>query len=171
MVTIHNVEQNSEAWFELRKQYPYTASNAYTMLTKGRDFKRSPFKGNKYTQRGHDLEPVALELVHKILKTESLPHGFVTNTKYPKAGASPDDLTIDTYIEVKCFNKVRHNMCAKEPFVEIIAQINHGLLITEYKKALLVLFNPDLPPHEALILKPIKPNKAIQNNLKRILLE
>lgn len=170
MVKIHKVEPNSPEWFELRAEYDYTASNAYELLRTGTVKKNDGFTGNKYTRRGHDLEPVALELFHKLYGTESIEHGFVTNSKYPRAGASPDDLTDEFYIEVKSFGKDRHLSCAKDIFVEVMAQIQFGMLITEYTRAKLVLFNPDLKPKDALFIREIKADNAIQNNIKRKLL-
>lgn len=170
MVVIHQVEQNTPEWFALREECDSTASSAYELLKTGKVTKKPAFAGNYHTKRGHILESEALELVHAILGTQSTPHGFVTNSKYPRAGASPDDLTTDIYMEVKCFNEARHKACAKDPFPEIVAQIEYGKLITEYRKALLILYNPDLPAEEALVLIWIKPNRAIQNNLKKKLL-
>lgn len=170
MIQFHEVEQNSPEWFELRAPL-YTASEAYKLLKLGKFKKeKSNFKGNKYTRRGHLLEPEALELYHAIKGTTSLSHGFVTNTKYPNAGASPDDLTHDTYVEVKCFGEDRHIKCSINQPPEIVAQIQFGMMVTEYKKADLVLYNPDIEDNKmCLFIIEIKRNKNIHDNFKRIL--
>lgn len=167
MVTIHQIEQNTPEWFALREECDVTASEAFNFLRQGKGYKKSSFSGNFATNRGHLLEPEALELYHAIQGTQSIGHGFVTNSDYPRAGASPDDLTEHIYIEVKCFSIERHRACAKNPFVEVIAQIQFGLMISKYKLAHLVLYNPDLPADEALIILEVKPNKQIHANFKR----
>lgn len=169
MVTIHNIEQNTEEWFKLREGL-YTASEAARILKEGLFTKtENTFKGNKYTQRGHDLEPIALELYHKIKNSQGIDHGFVTNSRYPKSGASPDDLTVDKYIEVKCFGERRHRECSESVFFEVLAQVQYGLMITEYEKADLVLFNPDVEAKNALVIIEIKADKIIHDNFRRIL--
>lgn len=169
MVTVHKVEQGTDEWHELRAPL-YTASEAGKLLTKGK-FKKEPsnFKGNFYTERGHLLEVEALQLYHQIKGSQSLPHGFISNSKYPLSGASPDDLTIERYVEVKCFNQDRHRACAKELFFEVIAQVQYGLMITEYKVADVVLYNPKLPADEALIIIEVRADKMIHDNFRRIL--
>ena len=71
---IHDVEQNSEEWLKLRSGIP-TSSNAkllitskgeaskslegYAMSLAGEKYTGAPlddFKGNKWTERGHELE-------------------------------------------------------------------------------------------------------------------
>ncbi len=168
MITIHDVEQNTEQWLKLREPY-ITASDAFRLLSKGNRFQKTKFNGNFFTKRGHLLEPEALGMYHIIKDSISIPHGFVTNDKYPNGGASPDDLTETIYIEVKCFNKKRHKEMMQRIYPEVMAQVQFGLMITEYKLAHIVLYNPDLPAHEALVIIEVKPNKYIQSNIKRAL--
>ena len=166
MPTIHNVEQRSPEWFELRRN-KITASKAGKLLESGveKAMEVSTFTGNIWTERGSILESEAIELYEKIKDIPVLTVGFVTNDKYPNCGASPDGIT-DRLIEVKCFNAEKHLNIHKDdiPF-EVMAQVQFGMMICELDLCDLVLYNPDLPADKALKIIEIKRNEKIINNI------
>lgn len=168
-VTIHDVEQRSPEWFALREPR-VTASDAYKLLVGGFEYAKEPtkFKGNWHTRRGQTLEPEAIEIYERINGVDVLLVGFVTNSKYPKAGASPDGIT-DKYIEVKCFGDNKHRMIVDQDTViryaiEAYAQIQFGLMVTELDVAHLVLYNPDLDSFEAFKVIEIKRDERLIAN-------
>lgn len=173
MITVHQVTQGTDEWQELRRDR-YTGSNAGKLLKFGAIkyalTETGSFGGNYYTKRGHILEDEAIELYEVITGGQVLRPGFVTNSKFPLCGYSPDGIDGQTLLEVKCFNEERHAVIAKGeiPF-SILAQIHFGLLITGLREARLILYNPDLDPTLALKILPVKANRNIENNFKRIL--
>lgn len=175
MITIHDVQQGTPEWDTLREGL-YTGSNAAKLLRYGagdraRTTSRS-FSGNFHTKRGHLLEDEAIELYAEITETSINRPGFVTNSRYPNAGYSPDGLGSDALIEVKCFNVTRHLQVIKEIPLEIEAQIHFGMLVCERHTAKLILYNPRLAktdPALALVVVDIRENKTIQKNFITIL--
>lgn len=178
MIVIHDLEQGSQAWHDIREGR-FTGSSAHNLLKHGAvDYsltKPSNFKGNFYTKRGHTLEPEAIQLFESIYKTTVQRPGFVTNDRYPTAGYSPDGLTNDMVIEVKCFNEKRHlDMYDGNIPFEILAQIHFGMFVCEKKIATLIIYNPSLDLNKYSVKQQfkmiqIKQNRNIINNFKRIL--
>ena len=71
--------------------------------------------------------------------------GFITNSKYPNAGYSPDGLIGENGLwECKAFKEERHLKVFENLDAGILAQIQFGLLITERDWCDLTLFNPDI---------------------------
>ncbi|HEX4775065.1 MAG TPA: YqaJ viral recombinase family protein [Candidatus Saccharimonadales bacterium] len=175
-ITLHDVEQGSEAWHELRTG-KYTGSNAYKLLgsfgaTEYAQAIRNSFRGNFHTKRGHILENEAIELYEAIKTITVLRTGFVTNSKYPTCLYSPDGLAPAALLEVKCFDIPEHRKLIKgEIKLSILAQIHFGLLITEQPIAHLIAYNPskELTAQEQFRIIEVKPNRNIQTNFKRIL--
>lgn len=182
MVTIHNVNQGSDEWHQIREG-KYTGSNAHKLLRYGAsEFARtaqSGFHGNFFTERGHILEDEAIELYERITRRHILRPGFVTNERYPSCGYSPDGLDgslggrngiLGTLLEVKCFQKAKHlRVASGEIPLEVLAQIHFGLLICNLRQARLIVYDPDLEPKLAFKIIDIKYNRTIANNFKRIL--
>ena len=171
-VLIHDVPQRSKQWFALRKGR-VTASNAYTLLTKGlamalqANDKR--FGGNYFTDRGLQLEPQAIYIYEQKNGVDILQVGFITNSKYPNAGVSPDGVTADTYIEVKAFNAQKHldiHTIDDVP-IEAVAQVQFGLMITELPLAHLVLYNPDVDTKDAFKVIAIPADLGIHKNMAK----
>jgi len=174
MITVHDVEQGTEQWHNLRHGL-YTGASAHRLLRFGAIpyslTEKSSFKGNYHTKRGHILEVEAIELYEAIAKTKVNKPGFVTNDKYISCGYSPDGLTDSHVIEVKCFSQARHKQLHKDNInLEILAQIHFGMLICEKKQAVLLLYNPELEAKEALKIIDIKAKKTIEENFKNILI-
>lgn len=120
---LHNVEQKSVEWFELRKKYPLTASYAQAIGNQGKGLESLCWEkmaelyssGEKeefstvHTERGNELEPQARALYE--LKTGNTVEevGFITDESIsPVGGASPDGMVgEDGGIEIKCFNDTK----------------------------------------------------------------
>jgi hypothetical protein len=110
----HNLLQGSEDWFRIRKGRP-TASNADRILTptgkkssQWRDYSIAliaetfrknelpAFAGNRHTDRGNELEPLAREEFARVMRLEEqglelVQVGFVTRDDQV-VGCSPDSL-------------------------------------------------------------------------------
>jgi hypothetical protein len=87
-------------------------------------------------KRGRMLEPLAIEAYVKseagAAKIKS--PGFVTNSRYPGCGYSPDDIDRNFLLEVKCLNGERHEELVRGHIPpDIMAQIQFGLMITGHK--------------------------------------
>lgn len=172
-VTILEIQQNSDEWLKAREGL-VTGSNADNLLTRGLDealkLNYSRFRGNFYTKRGHILEDQALiiyEAVHGVTVNRV---GLVTNDKYPNAGCSPDGVAGDWLLEVKAFNERKHNEIVDVktiPF-KIMAQLQFNMMITELKKARLIMYNPDIEDHDAAYREiEVKAIPKIQLNMAR----
>ncbi len=186
MITIHNLEQGSPEWLELRKDL-YTGSGADKLLSFSGHVKIvdgvvsayalseiTGFGGNFHTRRGHILEDEAIELYQQIKKCEVMTSpeaGFVTNSKFPTCGYSPDGLRIDRTIECKAFNPEKHmKMFNGEIPLKVLAQCHFGMLICGKRICDLIIYNPDLEAAQAFKVITIRWNPAIAKNFKRKLL-
>lgn len=169
---IHNCAQNSTEWHELRKGR-ITASNAWKLLERGYKYAIEPKQVpvNKYMQRGKDLEPEALEIYSRVNgDLDILTVGFVTNPKYPNAGASPDGVVGDKLIEVKCFNQDKHFKVGLGDIPpEVTAQVQMQMMICELDQCDLVLYNPDCKASDAFKIVTLKANEKIQSRIKKLL--
>lgn len=171
MIKVHDVKQGTEEWHKLRENL-FTGSSAHLLLKHNtRDYPKakSNFKGNFYTRRGHALEEEAIDLYKEIRNTPVDRFGFVTNTKYPDCGYSPDGSTNDRVVEVKAFGKQRHLDVYKSVPIEILAQCHFGMMIMEKKLCDLLLYNPEIEAENCLLILTIKHDSKITNNFKRIL--
>jgi hypothetical protein len=148
-ITILAIEQNTDEWLAAREG-KVTGSNADCLLTRGLDealkdnYKR--FKGNFYTQRGHILEVEAIEVYEAIHDCKVSRPGFIINDRFENVGCSPDGIDGEWLIEVKCFGAKKHLEIRKPkqiPF-KIMAQLQFNMMISELKKARLVMYNPDI---------------------------
>lgn len=163
MITIHDVEQGTEKWKQIRRGL-WTGSRAIKLL-QGKPLPNdSSTYQNAAMRRGSVLEGIAIQEFERggvdVLKV-----GFVTNDLYPNAGYSPDGIIGDTLIEVKCLNGERHERLARgEIPLEYQAQIYFGMVICELEKAKLLAYNPEYP--DSLTILNIEPNEAIMENIK-----
>jgi hypothetical protein len=173
MIQIHDVEQGTDGWHQLRAG-KYTGSNAHKLLKFGAiEYSMTNptnFRGNFYTKRGHILEDEALELYVAITHREIARVGFITNDRFPNCGYSPDAMSDDRTIEVKCFKPDKHmKMFYRDVPLEILAQCYFGMLICEKPQCDLVIYNPDLDAQHAFKIINIKTHRNINANFKRIL--
>lgn len=163
--------QNSPEWIAAHKD-TVTGSVADQLLTKGLDacLKQDfgSFKGNYYTQRGHILEVEAIEIYNAIYETKTDRPDFVVNDAYTNAGCSPDGIDGDWLIEVKAFGSKKHLEIQKVkdiPF-KIMSQLQFNMMITELKKARLVMYNPDIEDDDlAFCVLEVKADGKIQANM------
>lgn len=176
VVYYNDIEQGTEEWKELRLKF-LTGTDAYSLL-RGKDpedileakLVGNSFKGTKATRRGHRLEPEAVELLEAIENVTVHHTGFITNSKYPRAGYSPDGLIgEDGLVECKAFAKDRHLSNGERPDIAIVAQIQWGMFVSGRKWAFLVLYNPDLDPEEAIIIKKIERNPVVMERFESLI--
>lgn len=164
MIEIHDVKQSTPEWHELRKG-KWTGSRAIKLLQGKSLPDDSAIVANKYMRRGTLLEPIAIREYEHNYETDVLRVGFVTNSKYPNAGYSPDGITGDVLLEVKCCNGLRHEALVNgEIPLEYLAQIHFGMVICELKSARLLAFNPEY--NEQLTIIEISADQAIIDNIK-----
>ena len=134
---LHDVDQNSDDWFRLRRGIP-TASCADRILTasgkpssaqdgyiaelideivrpmetRDPEEQAARFSGNRHTERGHALEPKMRDWLALVTKADVRPVGFVTNDS-GTAGCSPDSFiyvedTIAGGVEIKAPEGKKH---------------------------------------------------------------
>jgi hypothetical protein len=172
MITILEVEQNSEQWLEERKKYA-TGSNADILLTQGVDeaIRRNldNFNGNFYTRRGHILEDEAIEVYNSVHSCIVQRVGMVINDQYPNAACSPDGIDDIYLIEVKAFAEKKHleiKTLKDIPF-KIMSQIQFNMMICDLKVGKLVMYNPDCEdPKQCYREIIVKAKPDIQKNFK-----
>jgi hypothetical protein len=173
MITVHDVEQGTDEWQQLRAG-KFTGSNAHKLLKYGaRSYsltEQSDFAGTFHTKRGHLLEPEAIELFEAIKHLTVDRPGFITNDAYPDCGYSPDGTLPTHIVEVKCFAEAKHLQVLEGQIpLEIMAQVQFGMLVCERKAAWLLLYNPKLDPKIAFKMIEIKARSVVQQNFRRIL--
>ena len=175
MITIHQVNQRSAEWHLIR-QGKVTGSNAHILLTKGLEealkANEKRIAQNWYMKRGQTLEPEAIEIYEKIKDVDVQTVGFVTNSDYKNAGASPDGVVGTRLLEVKCFNASKQLSIGEDniPF-EVMAQLQFNMMICELEDADLILYNPDLPAKDAFKIITVPKNYMIIQNIERKLNE
>lgn len=170
-ITIHDVEQRSPEWFALRKG-KVTGSNSHILLTNGLEQALQTNTSNTgfsnyWATRGKLLEKDAIELYEKLYDIDVLVPGFVTNTDYPNAGASPDGIAGNIIlVEVKAFKDEKHNSITEDniPFT-VMAQLQFNMLICELETSDLVLYNPDLSIDKAFKKISVPKNTPIASNI------
>jgi putative phage-type endonuclease len=163
---IHNVEQGTDEWHSLRIGIP-TASQFDSLVTsKGEPSKQiegiinekvanviagkvlESWDGNKWTERGHELEPLAsthYEFIYDDRKVETV--GFVTNAE-KTCGCSPDRLVNDDgLLEIKCpmpKTHIDYLIAGKLP-TTYFQQVQGQLMITGRRWCDFMSYHPDLP--------------------------
>ena len=165
---IHDVEQNSPEWYALRAGVP-TASEfgrlvtgtgkessqlegyAKTLAVEVITGKTNSFNGNKWTDRGHELEDEARQAYSFLTGREVTLVGFVTDDD-KWYGCSPDSLVgDDRLLEIKCLKPENHLEALMrykkngsfDP--KYMPQIQGQLLVTERKVVDLFFYHPDMP--------------------------
>ena len=159
MIKIHNFEQKSQEWFDVRK-LKLTASNAQAIGANGKGletyvteimaeyYSKAPKESytNEDMVRGNELEGLARECyeIENSVKVEQV--GFIEMNDF--VGCSPDGLIgEDGLLEVKCPNDVKHYRMIRDGEKEMDSkymwQCQMQLLVTERKWIDLVFFNPN----------------------------
>lgn len=187
-VVIHNVEQKSDEWFELRKKYPLTASNAQAIGNNGKGLESLIWEKmaeryssadkeqftTKDTERGNELEPQARELYMLETGNEVMEVGFVTDESISNVGgASPDGMVnSDGLLEVKCFADCKHFKAVidfkKTGTFEIesqyVWQMQMQMLFTGRKWCDFLAYNPNYS--QSLLIQRVSPDKEMQEKIK-----
>lgn len=183
---IHGVEQGTDEWFSLRAGIP-TASRFSDLVTSkgeaskslegyattlaGEKYAGKPldgWEGNKWTDRGHDLEGAAISLYEFANDIDVERVGFVT-ADVQTVGCSPDGMVMDRKngVEVKCLKAENHikailyfqkNGTAPTTY---ITQVQGQILICGWEWCDLLFYHPDLP----LLTIRHHPDPAIQKAL------
>lgn len=178
MITIHDILQGSDEWFELRKG-KLTSSKATCIGANGKGLKtyckekalelmgidKDPYT-NSDMERGNEEESIA-GMAYEFetgLKIQTV--GFITNSKFKGIGGSPDFLiNKDGGLEIKARNNKRHfDLIVGEADDIPYNQIQMCLLITERKWWDFASFNPNLS--KSLYIKRYYPDKAYFEKLK-----
>ncbi len=184
---IHNVEQGSEEWFELRLQYPLTASEAQAIGNNGKGLETLCWEkmaqkyssadkeqySNKDLERGKELEPQALSLYELETGNKLEKVGFVTNEEISKVGgASPDSLVNeDGLIEVKAFADTKHFKALMdfkktgkfEIESQYVWQMQMQMLFTGRKWCDFVAYNPNYK--KSLLIQRVEVDEVMQNKI------
>jgi putative phage-type endonuclease len=177
---IHNIEQGTPEWFEVRK-LKMTASNAQAIGNNGKGLEAYIYQllaeslssapkesyTNEHIERGKELEAQArslYELENDVVIEEV---GFIELSEY--VGCSPDGLIgKEGGIEIKCVNDVKHLKTLLNGTKEIdsayIWQIQMSLLITNRKWWDYVQYNPNF--ESSLFIYKIVPDETMQEKLK-----
>lgn len=162
---VHNVEQNSDEWIRMRLGIP-TASSFFRIITPtGQQSKQADgyaneliaemmlarsvttFAGNRWTERGKELEPqAALEYeVTNGVKTRRI--GFCTNDE-GTMGASPDrEVGADGLLEIKCVkpSEMAGYLLTQKLDADFKPQIQGELFVTGRVWVDFKPFHPDMP--------------------------
>lgn len=177
-----DLEQRTDEWYELRRKYPLTASNAqaigngakgletliWDVLAEKYSFADKENITNKDMERGVELEAQAraiYELETGNIVTEV---GFVTNEKVsPVCGASPDGMIgEDGLLEIKCFEDAKHFKYAVNG-LEIESkyewQVQMQMLVTERRWCDFVAYNPNYK--KSLLVKRIEADAEKQKQI------
>lgn len=165
MMTIHDVEQKSNEWLALRRQYPLTASEALAIKTGGKGLETLVWNklaelyssgeaaqfSNDDTERGNDSEPTARVIYELETGATVQEVGFVTNDEISTVGgASPDGLVGEEGLwEGKAFGDAKHFRMIVEG-IEIenkyMAQMQMQMLFTGRKWCDFSSYNPNFSP-------------------------
>lgn len=189
----HNVIQQSEEWFELRKQYPLTASNAQAIGNNGKGLetlvweklseKYSSAEKEQFTNghmdRGNELESQARELYQLETGNSVEEVGFVTDLKVSKVGgASPDGLVNkDGLFETKAFADTKHFKAVVEFLKtgtfeiepQYMWQMQMQMLFTGRKWCDFVPYNPNFK--QSLLIKRVLPDLEMQVKIREGLIK
>lgn len=194
MIKYHDVVQGTDEWRSLRSD-KLTASNAATIAVagKGLDTYCKSIVGNIVAdleesyesydmKRGNELEPIARDYYELNYKVKVKEVGFITNSKYPNVGLSPDGI-VQGYkggIEIKARNNAKHTALILGDHKDLpIEQIQMSLLVAELdwwdslsfnlnhsKPLFVVRVYPDLEYHEKLKKGFIKGSSLIETYLQ-----
>lgn len=173
----HQVIQNTPEWEKLRagkatasafdkiitaaKHEPSKQAGAYANRLAAEIVTGNPisdFKGNVYTERGHELEPDAIKAYAMIRDNADVRHGgFITNDD-ETYGASSDNLVdisnpetgeVDEgCLEIKCLWPENHVAALLNPGVEheYWVQLQGQLLVTGRRWVDIMFYHPEIRP-------------------------
>jgi len=166
---IHDVEQGSEEWHNLRAGIPTASEFSKLVTSTGKESKSlgdyamvlaaekfagkmvDGFAGNAYTERGKELEDEARADYEMTMQQPVVEVGIVTND-FMQYAASPDGMVGDNgMVEFKCKIAKEHiktilyyEKHGKAP-TDYIAQTQGQLFVCEREWVDLMFYHPDLP--------------------------
>jgi len=164
---IHNVEQGSEAWFQLRLGVPSASrfkdlltptgkpsasSEKYMheLLAEKMSGKRFDSFDTFHMKRGRELEPEAANVFSFQTDLICREVGFVTNDSQT-VGCSPDRLIFDSGLEIKCPMHTTHvkylidyHKDGEMP-AEYYAQVQGTMWLMDLEDYWFMSYHPDLP--------------------------
>ena len=167
LLVFDELEQNTDEWYQTRSGL-ITASAMDQILTpakldlsKSRDtyFKHlaaerlvpdleRDFEGNKWTQRGHNLEADAITYFEELHDVEVTRIGFI-RFEDREFGFSPDGIIEDTYVlQIKCLSTDKHLsylLGPPKPPIAYRLQVQTELFISKCESEYLMLYHPQLP--------------------------
>jgi len=180
---IHNIEQQTPEWYDLRRQYPLTASKAQAIGNAGKGLETLVWDvladkysiaekehiSNVHTDRGNELEANARAIYEMQTGNTVTEVGFITNDKVSKAGgASPDGLVNnDGLVEIKCFDDAKHFKCSVMGLVpesQYEWQMQMQMLFTGRKWVDFVAYNPNY--HNSILIKRVEADEEKQARLQ-----
>lgn len=166
---IHDIEQRSEEWFKLRAGMPTASMFSKLVTGEGKPSKQldgyaltlagaiyagkelDSWEGNKWTERGTELEDDARSLYEFANDVEIQQAGFITDDE-KLYGCSPDGLVGDNgMIEIKCLKAENHIKAILDHqkdgkfSTEYILQVQGQMMIAERKWCDLIFYHPELP--------------------------
>ncbi len=175
---IHNVEQGTDEWFDLRKGR-MTGSHAQAIGSAGKGLETYAWEivsesfssgerevyTNKDMERGNELEELAVNgyEMEKDVKVEKV--GFISDGDY--VGVSPDGLVgEDGMVEIKCPNDVNffRTLIEKKIDSKYIWQMQMQLLVSGRKWCDFVAYNPNFK--QSLLIVRVVPDPVMQEKLK-----
>jgi predicted phage-related endonuclease len=144
---IHDIEQGTDEWFAVRRG-KITASRFADVLAKGKGLTRMSymrelaaeiitgesggFEGNKWTERGTELEPLARQAYANYSENTVFPVGFCEHDTL-SAGCSPDGFVAENGgLEMKCPKPATHIEYLEAGVIPpaYVAQVQGNLWIT-----------------------------------------
>lgn len=179
-----DIVQNTPEWLALRLGR-FTASTAADLLMdkKNEGYKKliirvleervtgkpseSKWVGNKFTERGHDLEPVAIEDFELRTFQKVRPIGFVEYSDY--CGSSPDGLIGEEgLIQVKnpIFATQLEYLDTKEVPINYYKQMQFELFSTKRRYDIFYSYHPNLKPLKIVFERDEKMIAMIQERLE-----
>jgi hypothetical protein len=166
-VKIHNVEQGSGEWLQIRLGIP-TASMFHKIITPAKleyskqarayafylvaekllNMSLSPLEKTEWMERGNELEPQAIRAYEFQEETETAPVGFITDDAMTM-GATPDRLLVGASagLEIKCPAPHTHLAYLIDGFgSDYVAQAQGQNLVGEFEFVDRYSWHPELPP-------------------------
>lgn len=177
---IHNIEQKSEEWFNIRK-FKMTGSHAqetgncgkgletYIIDVLASSYAISGSDGytNENIDRGNLLEPEARDVFSFLTGKEVKEVGFIEYNKY--VGTSPDGIipSENGVIEIKCHNNVKHFKFIlngeKEIESKYMWQMQMNMLVGEFDHCYYIAYNPNFK--DSLLYYKILPDEKMREKL------
>lgn len=165
---IHDVEQNTDAWEKKRCVMPTGSNGSKIIKSDGSESTQlkpyaeylaqnkyagepvDAWEGNSYTERGHEMEPIARAWYENQYFVDLEVVGFVTND-LETYGCSPDRrIHRRKLLEIKCFPKSHYEILRKFKKqgtcpTKCKAQTQFQMLTCEADETDLLFWHPKLP--------------------------